>query len=663
MAHGTMAGMNLRQIEYFIQVAELGSFSKAALRLDVAQPALSRQVRALETGLRETLLLRNGRGVTLTDAGKRLLEHGRDILQRVEAARDDLGAGRNEPAGHIVVGLPPSLALRLTLPLIEIFDSQMPRARLAIIEGFSMHIAEWLSSGRVDLGLVYNPEPAASIEIAPVLEERLCLIGKAGPRPRRSVALKDLGRYPLVMPQRDHIFRRLMETQAALAGRRSGRRVGSLERSRHPRPGPWWPRSRRAHRERDPHAFAPCGTVGGDDPRSRDQEHAVPRPVGTETPHAADRPHGPRAGPPLPHGLMDDHVHDPGRVTAEWVDWAHHRQTRRAPGPRPSTAEPTHSRSSMTIDSALPADFGFAPAHDAPIAYLQRLRSYYQGLGYGAPYEWAHYAEVPFTRLARPLTAARVALVTTAAPYQPDKGDQGPGAPVQRRGQVLQRLLGRHGPRPRPAHLACRHRPPAHHRRRCLDVLSVAGLAPGRRGRPDRLGGTALPRRTDQPKPPRDAEIDAPEIVARCRADEVDAAVLVANCPVCHQTVSLVARALEAEGIATVVMGCAKDIVEYVGVPRFVFSDFPLGNAAGRPHDPGSQAQTLELALALLEAAPAPRTTLQSPLRWSAERRVEARLLQHRAAVARRDRPPARGFDAGKATARELRAGRSVPRA
>ncbi len=218
MARGTIAGMNLRQIEYFIQVAELGSFSKAALRLDIAQPALSRQVRALETGLRETLLLRNGRGVTLTDAGKRLLEHGRDILQRVEAARDDLGAGRDEPAGHIVVGLPPSLALRLTLPLIEIFDSEMPKARLAIIEGFSVHIAEWLVSGRVDLGLVYNPEPAASIEIAPVLEERLCLIGKAGARPRKSVALKDLARYPLVMPQRDHIFRRLMETQAALAG-------------------------------------------------------------------------------------------------------------------------------------------------------------------------------------------------------------------------------------------------------------------------------------------------------------------------------------------------------------------------------------------------------------------------------------------------------------
>ncbi len=87
----------------------------------------------------------------------------------------------------------------------------------------------------------------------------------------------------------------------------------------------------------------------------------------------------------------------------------------------------------------------------------------------------------------------------------------------------------------------------------------------------------------------------------------------------CHQTVSLAARHLEANGIPTVIMGCAKDIVEYCGVPRFLFSDFPLGNPAGRPNDPESQAFTLELALRVLEGAPGPRTTMQSPLRWSAD--------------------------------------------
>ena len=85
----------------------------------------------------------------------------------------------------------------------------------------------------------------------------------------------------------------------------------------------------------------------------------------------------------------------------------------------------------------------------------------------------------------------------------------------------------------------------------------------------------------------------------------------------CHQTVGLAARHLEAHGIPTVIMGCAKDIVEHCGVPRFLWSDFPLGNSSGRPFDVQSQAETLELALRVLETAPAARTTVQSPQRWT----------------------------------------------
>ena len=99
--------------------------------------------------------------------------------------------------------------------------------------------------------------------------------------------------------------------------------------------------------------------------------------------------------------------------------------------------------------------------------------------------------------------------------------------------------------------------------------------------------------------------------------DQADAAILVPNCPICHQSCALAARALETAGIATVVMGAALDIVEHVGVPRFLFSDFPLGNSAGRPNDPKSQDETLAMALALLEEATAPRTTRRSPLLWS----------------------------------------------
>ena len=152
-------------------------------------------------------------------------------------------------------------------------------------------------------------------------------------------------------------------------------------------------------------------------------------------------------------------------------------------------------------------------------------------------------------------------------------------------------------------------------------------------------------------------ETDAPEILRRCREDDTDAAILVPNCPVCHQTCSLVARHLEANGIATVVMGCAKDIVEHAAGPRFLFSDFPLGNSAGRPHDPASQALTLELALRVLESAPGPRMTLQSPLRWSEDASWKLDYLNlDRIApeeLARRRRE----FDEQKTVARRIREG------
>ena len=214
--------MNLKQLEYFVSVAELGSFSKAAVVLDIAQPALSRQVRALEIDLRETLLLRNGRGVSLTEAGQRLFEHSVAILQQVALAREDMGASRDEPVGRITIGLPPSMGRQLTLPLIDSFKRQLPRARPSIVEGLSAHIAEWITSGRVDVGLVYNPEPQPGLEITPVLEERLCLVERADSTQRSTpggpLPLRQLVRFPLVVPERQHVIRRLLDTQAAHLG-------------------------------------------------------------------------------------------------------------------------------------------------------------------------------------------------------------------------------------------------------------------------------------------------------------------------------------------------------------------------------------------------------------------------------------------------------------
>ena len=217
--------VNLKQLEYFVHVAELGSFSKAATVLDIAQPALSRQVRALETGLRETLLLRNGRGVVLTEAGKRLYAHGVAILQAVSQAESEMGASRDEPVGRVTVGLPPSVGRQITLPLIDGFRRNLPQARLAIVEGLSTHVVEWITTGRVDVGLLFNPESQPALEISPLLDEDLCLVspapgaspGAVAP-PGLAVPLQSLQGYPLVLPERGHAVRRLLETQATLAG-------------------------------------------------------------------------------------------------------------------------------------------------------------------------------------------------------------------------------------------------------------------------------------------------------------------------------------------------------------------------------------------------------------------------------------------------------------
>jgi hypothetical protein len=268
-------------------------------------------------------------------------------------------------------------------------------------------------------------------------------------------------------------------------------------------------------------------------------------------------------------------------------------------------------------DPSRAIDFGFAAAIDTPIPYIQRTRDYYQGLGFGAPYEWAHYADVPFASLRKPLAQARVTIITTAAPYQPDKGDQGPGAPYNAAAKFFTVYSGATDREPdlRISHVSIDRKHTT-----AEDQNSYFPLSALRRAAESRRIGRIAPRFHGLPTNRSHRvtlDTDCPEIVARCLEDKVDAALLAANCPVCHQSVSLAARALEAAGIATVVMGCAKDIVEHVGVPRFLFSDFPLGNAAGRPHDRASQDQTLELALKLLEHAIAPRTTVQNPQAWS----------------------------------------------
>ena len=264
-----------------------------------------------------------------------------------------------------------------------------------------------------------------------------------------------------------------------------------------------------------------------------------------------------------------------------------------------------------------PADLGFAPDEDTPIAYMARTRAYYAALGYDTPYRWAHHTDAPFQPLTKPLGACSVALVTTAAPFQPDKGDQGPGAPYNGAAKFFAVYSGPADGQPdlRISHIAYdRDHTTAADPGTFLPLAQLRDAAS--RGRIGRVAPRfhGLPTNRSHRAT---LQVDAPELLARCREDGADAAILVPNCPVCHQSVALAARHLDAAGIPTVIMGCAKDIVEHCGVPRFLFSDFPLGNSAGRPGDPVSQRVTLELALRVLESAPVPRTTVQSPLRWS----------------------------------------------
>jgi D-proline reductase (dithiol) PrdB len=298
---------------------------------------------------------------------------------------------------------------------------------------------------------------------------------------------------------------------------------------------------------------------------------------------------------------------------------------------------------------------GFAADDDAPIPYMARTREYYAAIGYTTPYRWAHHIDAPFQPLRKPLAQSCLAIITTAAPYDATKGDQGPGAKYNGGAKFYSVYEGETS---KPYDLRISHVAYDRVHTSAEDSGTWFPLPQLLRLAAEKRIGEVAPRFFGAPTNRSHRvtiDTDAPELLARCRADGVDAVVLVPNCPVCHQTMSLVARHLEANGIPTVVMGCAKDIVEHAAVPRFLFSDFPLGNSAGKPHDAASQAFTLELALRVLETAPSAQTTVQSPLRWSADPSWKRDYNNVAALSAEELARRRREFDAQKEIARNLR--------
>lgn len=212
--------MDLKQIEYFIRVAELGSFTRASIDLGIAQPALSRQVRLLEVELRQNLLLRNGRGVTLTEAGKLLLDHGRGIMHQIARTREELSRVRGSLVGKVAIGLPPSLSKVLTIPLIHSFKAHLPEASLSVTEGLSSSMVESIIAGRLDMALLYNAAPSAEIELTPLAEEPLYLVqgSHLSSENTRPIALKDLPDYPLIMPTPNNAIRQFVESELTTLG-------------------------------------------------------------------------------------------------------------------------------------------------------------------------------------------------------------------------------------------------------------------------------------------------------------------------------------------------------------------------------------------------------------------------------------------------------------
>lgn len=205
--------MDIKQLSYFVRVAELGSFTRASIVLDIAQPALSRQVRLLEVELRQSLLVRNGRGITLTEAGKTLLEHSRGVLHQMERLREELSRVRGSLAGSVAIGLPPTLGRILAVPVTRAFKHLMPDASLSITEGLSKTMQASLLTGQLDIALLYNAVPSPGIELHPLLQDELLLVQRAGDA--QAIApldLKDVADYPLIIPGRPNAIRMHVET-------------------------------------------------------------------------------------------------------------------------------------------------------------------------------------------------------------------------------------------------------------------------------------------------------------------------------------------------------------------------------------------------------------------------------------------------------------------
>ncbi|MEN9587864.1 MAG: hypothetical protein RIT15_1439 [Pseudomonadota bacterium] len=203
--------MDLKQLEYYVAVVEKGSFSRAAIALNLAQPSVSRQIALLEQELGQRLLERTGRGVTATEAGLALLGHARVMIDSAAQAKFQIKEMSTEPTGKIVLGLPHRVASSLCVPLIAAFRTQLPRAMMSVVEGLSLSVREGLIAGRIDMGLLFDPAPTPLLTYEPLMREQLLLVTPKSFALKRQVSLADLTQFPMILPSAPNPIRTLVD--------------------------------------------------------------------------------------------------------------------------------------------------------------------------------------------------------------------------------------------------------------------------------------------------------------------------------------------------------------------------------------------------------------------------------------------------------------------
>jgi LysR family nitrogen assimilation transcriptional regulator len=205
--------VDLRRLQYFVAVADAGSFSVAAATLHLAQSTLSGHVLALEKELGQALLVRHGRGAEPTESGRALLAHARAIFELTERARSDMLDRQASPRGQVTVGLPPHVALRLSADIVSGFRQQYPNAMVCIEEALSIRLREWLLAGRLDMALLFDPPASPLLHLETVVRESLVVFSTA-PLPAQ-MRLADVAKLPLVLPRAPNAIRQLLESHVA----------------------------------------------------------------------------------------------------------------------------------------------------------------------------------------------------------------------------------------------------------------------------------------------------------------------------------------------------------------------------------------------------------------------------------------------------------------